>query len=184
MDPSLTITPTAIPPGARRRAQQSTTLLHEWSEMQVWTRQPLYEERLGPTVQLTVGQHVTPALEAMLRRSNWYADLIAYPPGAIWVVESKMDPDPGAIGQALFYARLVMQTPALRERVTAPILPVVLFAVDDSDVRSFAAQQGVSMHVYTPPWYEDYLVTTRYRRRLPPSSSPSNAPGSIPSQSA
>jgi hypothetical protein len=108
----------------------------------------------------------TPQIEAMLRVSNWFADMVGVTPAAIKVIEAKLDPDPGAVGQALFYSRLVMSTPALRAYVTRPIQPVVLFAADDPDVRRMANSLGVAVEVYTPAWYADYLIQRRYRRRV------------------
>ena len=156
---------TPIGDGPRRRAQVSTALLHEWAMMQPWDQPPIYELRLGPTVQTTVDVPLTPQLEAMLRRNNWYADLVGVMPGAIWVVESKVDPNPSAVGQALFYSRLVMQTPQLRPLVNRPIQPVVLFASHDEEVDSFAQSLGVLVEVFTPSWYPEYLTTKRFSLR-------------------
>ena len=63
-----TFTPGGVPDGKRRRVLASSMLLHEWSEMQPWTRPPIYEFRLGPTPLSANAPVLTPQIEAMLRR--------------------------------------------------------------------------------------------------------------------
>lgn len=127
--------------------------------------QVLYECRLGPTQKHLVGVQVTPTLEAMLRVANWKADCVIVLPNEVLVIEAKVDPDPGAVGQVLFYRSLVYLTPALAALTALPLSPMVLFAEDDSGVTPFARSLGVRVEIYTPPWIATYLEQRQFRNR-------------------
>ena len=62
----------------------------------------------------------------MLRVSNWYGDCVVIAPTEVVVVEAKVDPDPGAVGQVLFYRTLIYSTPSLQAYTTMPVQPVVV----------------------------------------------------------
>lgn len=157
-----------IPAGPRRRAWGSTQLLHEWLTLKYPNAQAYYELRLGPTTTRLVGVQVSAALEAMLRVNNWYADAVVIAPPEILLIEAKVNPDPGAIGQVLFYLRLLPSTPLLAGLQSMPIVPMVLFAEDNPDVNNFARGLGVRVEVYTPPWIAQYLVAVQFKRRSTP----------------
>ena len=164
-DENLTITPQPIPDGTRRNTQASTRLLHEWAQMQPWESPPSYELRLGPTTQSVSGVQLTPAIEAMLRRANWYADLIGLVPHELLVVEAKVVANPAAIGQLEFYRTLISSTPALRSYLDRLIVPVLLVAVDDDAIHQWALSKGIRVAVYSPTWIENYLIQKHFRRR-------------------
>ncbi len=164
-DPNLTITPQPIPDGTRRNTQASTRLLHEWAQMQPWESPPSYELRLGPTTQSVAGVQLSPAIEAMLRRSNWYADLVGLVPHELLVIEAKVVANPAAIGQLEFYVTLISSTPALRNYLDRLIVPVLLVAVDDDAIHQWALSKGIRVATYAPSWIEDYLTQKHFRRR-------------------
>lgn len=122
--------------------------------------------RLGPTVAHLVGVEVTPALEAALRLENWYADGLIALPHEVLCIESKMKPNPGAVGQALFYLRLMMSTPELRPLLQLPFVPVVLFAEEDPTVSQWARMLGCRVETYTPSWISDWLTQVQSRNRV------------------
>ena len=153
------------PVGPSGRVPWSSRLLHEWLDMRYPTSLPLYELRLGPTAAHLVNVSVTPALEAMLRVNNWYADAVVITPSENLVIEAKMKPDPGAIGQVKFYYRLLGRTPILNQYNRAPWVKVVLFAEDDDDVNAFAQDEGVRVELWTPAWVESYLNQVQFRNR-------------------
>jgi hypothetical protein len=177
----MPMTPEGIPDGPRRRTNASTKLLHEWAQIRYPQVQPIYELRLGPTAKHLVGVAVSPELEAMLRVSNWYADAVFLLPNELLVVESKVDPDPAAIGQVLFYRRLMFETPALAGKTHLPVAAAVLFAEDDEVITPFARDLGVRVEIYTPQWIADYLVQRQFRRRLSP---PPGGPIEVPNNRA
>lgn len=152
-------------------------LLREWAA----ARYPgvrLYEQvRLGPTSSTLVGVAVSPALEAMLRLNNWYADGLLALPGEVLVIESKMQANPSAIGQVKFYLREVLRTASLANLLAYPLVPVVLFAESDVDVTAFARLEGVRVEIYTPTWIADYLTQVQFRNRT---TAPQPAPAAAP----
>jgi len=159
-----TISPVAVPTRTGRRPW-STMLLREWAAA-AYPGLPLYEQyRLGPTHASLVGVTVTPGLEEALRVMNWYADGVIYAPNETLLIEAKMKPNPSAVGQALFYLRLLPSTPQHNLKPYAPIVPVVLFAESDPTVTIFARSLGVRVVTYTPKWVEDYLNQVQLRPR-------------------
>lgn len=156
--------PVASPSKTGRRAW-STELVREWA-LKRYPGRPFFENlRLGPTEAHVYGVTISPAFERMLRVENWYADLVVPLDDSIQVIEAKVKANPGAVGQVLFYSRLVPSTPQLVELVNRPIQPVVLFAEDDTAVSNFARGLGVRVEIYTPPWIEDYLNQVQFRIR-------------------
>lgn len=171
--PPIVMRPTPFPNGARSRIPASSMLLQEWVTLKYPLAQVFYELRLGPTQKHLVGVQVSPVLEAMLRVANWYADCVLVLPSEVLVIEAKVDPDPGAVGQVLFYRSLIYSTPALAAYTTMPVTPVVLFAEDDSGVTPFARGLGCRVEIHTPPWIAQYLATRQFRNRsTPPSGTP------------
>lgn len=167
-----TITAGGIPDGKRRRTPASTMLLHEWVSLRYPQALVFYQLRLGPTNRSLVNVEVTPALERMLRIANWYADAVILDHGEGLMVEAKVEPNPSAIGQALFYLRLYWSTPELAPYAQTPFRPVVLFAENDPAVTDFARSLGVSVEIYTPPWIATYLEQVQFRGRGSRSPSP------------
>jgi len=165
--------PTPFPNGKRSRIPASSMLLQEWVTAKYPLAQVFYELRLGPTSKALVGVQVSPALEAMLRVSNWYADAVVITPTEGLVIEAKVDPDPGAVGQVLFYRTLIFATPSLQPYQRLNFQPVVLFAEDDSAVTPFARGLGCRVEIYTPTWIAQYLVNRQFRNRsTPPPGTP------------
>lgn len=158
------VSPVAVPTRTGRRPW-STMLLREWAA-KMYPGIPVLEQyRLGPTTATLVGVQVTPGLEAALRVNNWYADGVIYAPNETLLIEAKMKPNPSAVGQALFYLRLLPSTPEHNQKPYAPIVPMVLFAEDDATVRVFAQSLAVRVATYTPSWVEDYLNQVQFRSR-------------------
>lgn len=147
-------------------------LLHEWVSMRYPRAMVFYQLRLGPTNRSLVNVEVTPALERMLRVANWYADAVILTESEGLMVEAKVEPNPSAIGQALFYLRLYWQTPELVSYSHLPFSCVALFAESDPAVTDFARSLGVRVEIYTPPWIAQYLERVQFRGRGSRSPSP------------
>jgi hypothetical protein len=162
------ITPTPIPDGVRRKVQASTNLLHQWITVAHPTAQTTYELRLGPTPLSIPGFPVTPAVERMLRNSNMYADAVLVEPTQIIVVEAKIVGTPSAISQLRAYEMLILNTPALSSHTGKQLVAMHLWAVDNELAHQLATQAGQAVTIYTPPWIEDYLKTTFWKRRSAP----------------
>jgi hypothetical protein len=165
MAASPSIIPTAIPPGARRRIQASTNLLHQWLEIAHPGAIIKYEMRLGPTPLSIPGFPVSPATEAMLRNNNMYADAVVIEPTQIFLIEAKIVATPSAISQLRAYASLVLGTPELSSHTGKQLIEMHLWAVDGELAHQLATQAGQAVTIYTPPWIEEYLATTYWKRR-------------------
>lgn len=168
MSATITVRPPVSVPGPTGRRPWSTQLLREWAAAKYPGVQLLEQVRLGPTSSSLVGVQVAPALEAMLRLNNWYADGILVLAHEVLCVESKMAATPGAISQVKFYVREMMRTPSLQNLMQLQFVPVVLFAEDDEDVTRFARAEGCRVELFTPPWIADYLTQVQFRNRVTP----------------
>jgi hypothetical protein len=165
MSGTPSFSPGGVPDGVRRRTPASTRLLHEWSINQPWITPPDYELRLGPTPLTTQLSGLTPGMQALLRNSNRYADLVGITDKEIQVVEAKMIADPGAVSQVLHYRDLVYATPLLQQYTARVVQPVLLWAVDDAIVHKTAVRQGIRVIVFTPSWVAEYLQRSFLRGR-------------------
>jgi hypothetical protein len=140
-------------------------LLREWAAVRYPGVLLREQVRLGPTSARTVGVTLDPALERALRVENWYADGLLIAPHEVAIVEAKVAATPGAVGQVLFYQRLMVSTPELTSSLNLPFVAVVLFAESDDTVNQWARQMGCRVEIYTPSWIADYLTQVQFRRR-------------------
>lgn len=163
-DEPITRSPVAVP-GPTGRRPWSTELLREWAQKKYPQAKLIEQMRLGPTSAKLVGVEVHPSLERALRVENWYADGVIVLPHEVQCIEAKVKANPSAVGQALFYMRLMMSTPELQMYMQLPFVPVVLFAEDDAAVNNFARGMGCRVELYTPGWIADYLTQVQFRRR-------------------
>jgi hypothetical protein len=150
---------------AAPRIPWSTMLLREWVSLRYPKALVMEQLRLGPTDRSLVNVQVTPELERMLRLANWYADAVVLAETEGLIIEAKMQPNPSAVGQALFYHRLYWQTPELAGYQQLPFASVVLFAEADQTVTDFARSLGVRVEIYTPQWIGHYLERVQFRGR-------------------
>lgn len=140
-------------------------LLDEWLRARYPTAHFAGRLRLGPTAAVVAGVDLNPAQQAMLSSLNWYADAIVLAPNENLIVEAKVVAKPAAIGEILFYQRLLMATPDLTQYLGVRFQPVVLFAEDDRSVADFARSLGIRVEIYTPPWIVDYISSVQFRGR-------------------
>ena len=142
-------------------------LLSEWLALRYPGVHSLGRLRLGPTAAVVSGVDLTPAQQAMLSVLNWYADAVILAPGEQLVVEAKVAAKPAAVGEVLFYMRLLSQTPELIGRLGVRFQPVVLFGEDDRAVGDFARSMGVRVEIHVPAWLPAYLMRVQFRGRGP-----------------
>jgi len=165
MSETLTITPTAIPDGARRRVPASTRMLHEWAKLTHANDQIFYELKLGPTAQHVIGKLDDPKLVNMLRVTNWYADATIVTENEILVVEAAVAPNPGKISQLEHYRDLVLDTPLLKDYPSRALGMVLLFGFGDSAIVPRAQLRGIRVEIFTPAWLHEYLITRNFHKR-------------------
>lgn len=127
-----------------------SALMDEWISRRYPGVKSVGRIRLGPTSAAVQGVTLTPAQSAMLSVLNWYPDALILAPGEQLIVEAKVIAKPSAIGECLFYARLLYATPELQAFMPLNVQPCVLFAEDDPAVRDFAQSLGVRVEIYTP----------------------------------
>jgi hypothetical protein len=161
-------TPTLIYADPRMRGGELTAesrLMKEWLERRYPDATMTGRIRLGPTRRTAPGGNLTPAMEAMLSVENWYPDALVLSKDELLIVEAKVNPKPAAIGEVLFYHRLIARTPELAAHVQYHFQPMVLFGEDDPDVNAFARSLGVRVEIFIPPWLAGYLLRRSYRGR-------------------
>lgn len=144
---------------------RESALLDEWLSLRYPGVRSSGRLRLGPTTVTVVGRELTPEQVRMLSVENWYADAIVLAPGEQLVVEAKVQAKPAAIGEVLFYQRLLARTPELQGFGAVRFQPLVLFAESDADVTDFAHGLGVRVEIYSPPWIADYIARIQFRGR-------------------
>lgn len=147
-------------------------LLKEWLDRRYPDATLAGRIRLGPTRRSAPGGNLTPEMEAMLSVENWYPDALILSPNELLIVEAKVNPKPAAIGEVLFYQRLLARTPDLSAYLQYHFQPVVLFGEDDPDVNAFARSLGVRVEVWIPPWLSGYLLRRAYRGKNGTSEAP------------
>lgn len=162
--PASRATPLGAPTRTGRKPW-STWLLRQWSAARHPGVTLLEQFRLGPTSAFVAGVQISPEFERMLRVNNWYADGVLETADEVLIVESKMKPSPGAVGQVQFYLRLAFATPGLFGAMHKPFHAVVLFAENDPAVSAFATAQNCRVEIFSPNWIEEYLQLVQFRNR-------------------
>jgi hypothetical protein len=142
-----------------------SALLDEWLSLRYPHVKSLGRLRLGPTRASVQNVTLTAEQVAMLSVLNWYADAIVLSPSEQLIIEAKVEAKPRAVGEVLFYQRLLQHTPELKALGQIVLQPVVLFAEDDESVADFARSLGVRVEIYTPPWIVTYLTRVQFRGR-------------------
>lgn len=120
---------------------------------------------LTPAIQ---GTNLTAAEARALGRSRRWVDAMVVEPNAVHLIEAKIRLSPGALEQLELYRRLFPLTPELKhlQHIT-PTLHLV-FAVEDPVLSAIARERGVQVHIFRPPWVDEYLQQLLHRERRPP----------------
>lgn len=86
-----------------------------------------------------------------------WADAILWNGEEIIIIEAKIRPTAGAVGQLEHYIELFPQTPEFKRYWNKPIKGVLLVAMPDVELASYATSKGLEYTVYQPDWAIDYL---------------------------
>jgi hypothetical protein len=125
----------------------------------IWTNM-----RLGPIASTMPDLTLTPELRRLIgvawRRR---VDALVMTKGELLVIEAKMIPDPAVIGQVKLYLRMVPSTPELEPWRDLPRRGLLLFAVDDPFTRAEAVDQGLTVQVFQPSNFEEWIRNKRAR---------------------
>lgn len=122
------------------RTLSETDMVHRWllanaGESPRWER-----VRLG-----LVEDPYESGVMAVLQR---WADAIVDINGQIIIIEAKLNPEPGAVGQLEFYARQFRKTPMFKKYWENPIGLVFLSGREDYEIRQWCAEKDILFVVY------------------------------------
>ena len=113
--------------------------------------------RLGPVPDKAMAR-------AFMVTLRW-ADAIVKNNGELIVIEAKIFPEFGGLGQLESYAKLVSRTPEFQEFRGLPIRLLYLTTREDVNVREDAEEKNIEYVVFRPDWVEAY---ERERFKAPP----------------
>lgn len=113
--------------------------------------------RLGPVA--------NPEEAAMMSVIQRWADAITFDGETITIIEAKIRPEPGVVGQLEMYDDLFTQTPEFQMYWEKPRELLILSGVDDQMTRNFAQDKGMTFQIYQPKWLAEYMFQ-RYGVRI------------------
>lgn len=87
-----------------------------------------------------------------------WADAILWTGEEIIIIEAKIRPNAGAIGQLEHYLELFGKTPEFRRYWDRPRRGVILVGLPDVDLAGHAASKGLEFVVFRKPWIEAYIT--------------------------
>jgi len=130
-------------------------LLNEWLRERFPQNPPWKQPRLGPI--------------ATVEESRLFKSLMRFPDAIVWdgatihIIEAKIVPGFGAIGQLEGYAELFQLTPEFAPYHAASKNLIVLVGQDDVQVRAMAQNKGMEFIVFDPVWVKKAIIE-RVRR--------------------
>jgi len=147
---------------------RESRLVAEW----VYATYPEAEARfrvsLGSLTTAMSGTGFTAAELRLLGHSRRWVDAMVIEPRTVHLVEGKIRLSPGALEQLELYRALFPLTPELAYLQGRDVELHLVFAVEDPVLTAIARGRGVRVHVYHPPWVDDYLSQLLHRERRAP----------------
>lgn len=101
-----------------------------------------------------LGVPVNPAEAKLFSVLLRWADAIYVEDGKIHIVEAKLRPNLGAIGQLEGYKELLKVTPEFSQYVNFPIKMILLTPVLDVVIADLAGRKDIRYEVFVPPGFE------------------------------
>ncbi len=98
--------------------------------------------------------NMPPGLFSAWRR---WADALVFTGDEVIIVEGKIRPDVGVIGQLELYMKLVPKTAELRDLLTRPLVALLVTAVDDPALAELCRDKNFRYATFRPDWVDDYL---------------------------
>jgi hypothetical protein len=132
---------------------KESNLVYEWSKKFFPNALQWRRVRLG-----SLPTEKNAEMYGILRR---WADLLIKYQNTIYIIEAKMRPDPGAIGQLMLYRSLFARTPEFAEFKDLPIKLIFLTTLEDPAVRVQCDEQEIKYEVYAPDWVKTYWATRK-----------------------
>lgn len=113
-------------------------------------------------VNVRLGPVANPEEARMYSVLQRWIDCILYDGTTITLLEAKIRPDFGVVGQIEAYDSLFSQTPEFQHYWEKPRKLAVLSAYNDVNVRTTCEEKGIEFILFTPEWVKPYLAE-RYR---------------------
>jgi len=133
-------------------------LLNEWLAANYADALVMTRVRLGTLADVETRTGLTYERQRALSVWRRWADAIVITQRMVRVVEAKIRPDPGVVSQLKLYLRLVPHTPELEQYLSRPRKGVIVYAVEDPQIREMAKEEGFELHYFRPDWIEPYLA--------------------------
>lgn len=127
--------------------ERERRLVNEW--LRVAHREHIQKTRVrvGPAI-----DH--PEAKALVVLMRW-VDALVYDGNNVILVEAKLRPDAGAIGQLEHYRDLFIQTPDYKLWWDLPVKLVLLSALRSRDIEEICAKKGIEFVLFRPAWVDE-----------------------------
>lgn len=90
----------------------------------------------------------TKELAAMYSVILRWADAVFVEGGVVYIVEAKLRPSPGAVGQLEFYKQLFYNTPEFKQFSTWPVELILLTTVLDLAMVELCSKKGIQYEIF------------------------------------
>jgi hypothetical protein len=121
--------------------------------------------RLHPSLEIP---GLSPEEQQALGCWRRWVDAIVWDPPRVILMEAAVKPDPGDVSQLELYLHLFPTTPEFQEWAAAPLVGVLVYAVDDPTIHRLARGRGLLVDVFSPSWIVGYLQSLAPRARRAP----------------
>lgn len=156
-----------MPSAERSYEPRERRLVSEWTR-QVFPNAHVKENvRLGRVLPASTDRTLSESELRALGVYRRYADALVIEPATVHIVEGKIRNQPGAIEQLNLYAVLLPQTPELQDLTGREVVKHLVWCMNDPVVEALARQNNIRVHVFKPPWVDEYFATLRARQTRP-----------------
>jgi len=159
--------------GTRQYIQREGRLVTEWVTATFPQAHVAYRIRLGAIDASLADTHLTERQLRGLGVFRRYVDAVVLTRDVVHLVEGKILNRPGALEQLDIYARLFPLTPGYEAYRTLPVAKHLVWSIWDPVVEAMARERGINVHLFHPPWVDEYLKT------LTPRAQTSTPPGGL-----
>jgi hypothetical protein len=124
--------------------QGEAKLMNEWLALYHPNALQWRRVRLGP-LPLVDQQN-------LYKVTNRWVDAVFFEHNTVFLVEAKLKPNAGAIGQLELYSRLIRETPEFSDYRDKKIKMILLTTFDDKPVKDLCIDKNIDYIVYSPEW--------------------------------
>lgn len=109
------------------------------------------EHRTAPQwKRVRLGKSLNPEEAQRFKVLQRWADLIFIEDDTLFIVEAKLRPSPGAVGQLELYEQLLPETPEFKAFQNFPIKKILLTQMEDLSIRKFVEDKGIDFIIFNP----------------------------------